>query len=153
MKVCHLILILLCTFVSSNNINIMEEINKEEYNVLTHGIIGAAMEVHKLMGPGLLEGVYEECLAEELTQRGLKVERQVSLPIVYKGKLVGHPLVIDMLVEDCIIVELKAVNELLDIYSAQLLSYLRLSKLKLGLLINFNSVRLLDGVKRIVNGF
>ena len=131
----------------------MEEINKEEYNVLTHGIIGAAMEVHKLMGPGLLEGVYEECLAEELIQRGFKVERQVSLPIVYKGKQVGHPLVIDLLVDDRIIVELKAVNELLDIYSAQLLSYLRLSKLKLGLLINFNSVRLLDGVKRIVNGF
>ena len=131
----------------------MEEINKEEYNVLTHEIIGAAMEVHKLMGPGLLEGVYEECLAEELIQRGFKVERQVSLPIVYKGKQVGHPLVIDLLVDDRIIVELKAVNELLDIYSAQLLSYLRLSKLKLGLLINFNSVRLLDGVKRIANGF
>ena len=131
----------------------MEEINKEEYNVLTHEIIGVAMEVHKLMGPGLLEGVYEECLAEELIQRGFKVERQVSLPIVYKGKQVGHPLVIDLLVDDRIIVELKAVNELLDIYSAQLLSYLRLSKLKLGLLINFNSVRLLDGVKRIVNGF
>ncbi len=129
----------------------MEERSKEEYNLLSHEIIGAALEVHKHLGPGLLEIVYEECLAEELSLRGLKVERQVSLPIIYKGKEIGHPLTMDMLVEGCIIIELKAVKEMHDIYSAQLLSYLKLSNLKLGFLINFNSVQLRDGVKRIVN--
>ena len=137
---------------SSNIISIMEGRSSEECNALSHEIIGAALEVHKQLGPGLLEIVYEECLAEELALRGYKVERQVSLPIIYKGKEIGHPLTIDMLVEGSIIIELKSVKEMHDVYSAQLLSYLRLSNLKLGFLINFNCVQLRDGLKRIVNG-
>ena len=129
-----------------------KDISIEEYNQLSHDIIGAAIEVHKHLGPGLLESIYEECLAEELTEQGYTVERQVKLPIVYKGKIVGTPLAIDLLVEGCVIVELKAVNQMLDIYAAQLLSYLKLSDKKLGLLINFNCEQLRDGVKRIVNG-
>ena len=124
----------------------------EDYNTLSHEIIGAAIEVHKQLGPGLLETVYESCLIAELQSRGIKVEHQVQVPITYKGVVVGHPLIIDLLVEDCIIVELKTVNELLDIHSAQLLSYLRITDKKLGLLINFNTVQLRDGLKRVVNG-
>ena len=130
----------------------MEARTIEEYNELTHSIIGAALEVHKILGPGLLEGVYEDCFVEELQLRGLRVERQVHTPIIYKGREVGNPLIIDILVEGCVIVELKTVQELLDIHSAQLLSYLRLTGKKLGLLINFNTVHLRDGLKRIVNG-
>jgi GxxExxY protein len=130
----------------------MEARTIEEYNELTHSIIGAALEVHKILGPGLLEAVYEECFVEELQLRGLRVERQVHTPIIYKGREVGNPLIIDILVEGCVIVELKTVQELLDIHSAQLLSYLRLTGKKLGLLINFNTVHLRDGLKRVVNG-
>ena len=130
----------------------MEAKTIEEYNELTHSIIGAALEVHKILGPGLLEAVYEDCFVEELQLRGLRVERQVHTPIIYKGREVGNPLIIDILVEGCVIVELKTVQELLDIHSAQLLSYLRLTGKKLGLLINFNTVHLRDGLKRVVNG-
>jgi len=130
----------------------MEARTIEEYNELTHSIIGAALEVHKILGPGLLEAVYEDCFVEELQLRGLRVERQVHTPIIYKGREVGNPLIIDILVEGCVIVELKTVQELLDIHSAQLLSYLRLTGKKLGLLINFNTVHLRDGLKRVVNG-
>ena len=91
-------------------------------------------------------------IVEELQLRGLRVERQVHTPIIYKGREVGNPLIIDILVEGCVIVELKTVQELLDIHSAQLLSYLRLTGKKLGLLINFNTVHLRDGLKRVVNG-
>ena len=131
----------------------MKEIKSvEEYNQASHDIIGAAIEVHKNLGPGLLETVYEECLATELIQRGYQVERQVCRPIIYKGMSVGHPLKIDLLVEGCIIVELKAVDQMLDIYTAQLLTYLKLADMKLGLLINFNTIQLRDGIKRVVNG-
>ncbi len=125
---------------------------KDQINVLSHQIIGAALEVHKRLGPGLLEVVYEDCLIEELQLLGIPVERQVQLPIIYRDKPIGHPLIIDLLVDKCIIIELKTVNQLSDLHAAQLLSYLRLSGLKLGLLINFNNVRLADGIKRIVNG-
>ena len=125
---------------------------KDQINVLSHQIIGAALEVHKRLGPGLLEAVYEECLIEELQLLGIPVERQVRLPIIYRDKPIGHPLIIDILVDKSIIIELKTVNQLSDLHAAQLLSYLRLSGLKLGLLINFNSVRLADGIKRVVNG-
>ena len=130
----------------------MSKYNIEQLNELSHSIIGAALEVHKTLGPGLLEVVYEDCLMVELQQRGIDVKRQVERPIIYKGTAVGHPLKIDLLVEDCIIVELKTVNELSDIHTAQLLSYLKLSGLKLGLLINFNCVMLQDGLRRVVNG-
>lgn len=123
----------------------------EQLNDLSHEIIGAALEVHKHLGPGLLETVYEDCMVVELQRRGIHVERQVQRPIIYKGANIGHPLVIDLLVESCVIVELKAVRDISDLHAAQLLSYLRLSDLKLGLLINFNCVRLQDGLKRIVN--
>ena len=85
----------------------MEARTIEEYNELTHSIIGAALEVHKILGPGLLEAVYEDCFVEELQLRGLRVERQVHTPIIYKGREVGNPLIIDILVEGCVIVELK----------------------------------------------
>ena len=130
----------------------MEPKTLEDFNELTHAIIGAALEVHKTLGPGLLEAVYEECLIAELQMRGLQVAHQVHVPIIYKGQEVGNPLIIDLLVENSVIVELKTVPELLDIHSAQLLSYLRLTGNKLGLLINFNSVYLRDGLKRVVNG-
>ena len=124
----------------------------EEYNELTHAIIGAALEVHRTLGPGLLEAVYEECLISELQMRGLQIDHQVQVPILYKGQEVGNPLIIDILVENSVIVELKTVQELQDIHSAQLLSYLRLTGNKLGLLINFNTVHLRDGLKRVANG-
>ena len=131
---------------------IMELKTIEEYNELTHAIIGAALEVHKALGPGLMEAIYEECLIAELQMRGIKVAHQVHVPILYKGQQVGNPLIIDLLVEDSVIVELKTVQELQDIHSAQLLSYLRLTGNKLGLLINFNTAHLRDGLKRVVNG-
>lgn len=125
---------------------------EEEYNVLSGRIIGAAMEVHKILGPGLLEAVYEACFLAELRLRGLRVEQQVPVPIVYKGQQVGTPLKLDIIVEDSVIVELKTVSEILEIHSAQLLSYLRLTGKKLGLAINFNCVHLKEGIKRVVNG-
>ncbi len=130
----------------------MNEQEKEHLNALSHEIIGAALEVHKHMGPGLLEAVYEDCLMYELEQRGLKVARQVQRPIIYKGNPVGHPLFIDILVEDRVILELKAVSQLSETNVAQLLSYLKLSGLYLGLLINFNTAHLKDGIRRVVNG-
>ncbi len=120
-------------------------------NALSNVIIGAAIEVHRWLGPGLLEGVYEECLAVELGGRGIRFERQRRLPIQYKGRPVAGDLRIDLLVEDRIIVELKAVEKLLPVHGAQLLSYLRLANKSLGLLINFHVPLLRDGVRRIAN--
>ena len=120
-------------------------------NEVGYAIIGAAIEVHRALGPGLLEGVYEECLAMELSLRGLRSERQRRLPVVYKGRQVAADLRIDLLVEDQVIVEVKAVENLIPVHSAQLLSYLRLSGKPLGLLINFNVPLLRDGVRRIAN--
>jgi len=120
-------------------------------NELSTIIIGAAIEVHKQLGPGLLESAYEHCLAYELRLMGLDVKQQVALPIVYKGIKLDAGYRIDLLVEDKVIVEIKAVEVLADIHTAQLLTYLKLKDLKLGLLINFNTVLLKDGIKRIVN--
>src|SRR5690606_34755719 len=120
-------------------------------NEISRKIIGAAIEVHKQLGPGLLESSYEVCLAYELRQHGLSVQTQVALPVVYKEVKLNAGYKIDILVENQVIIELKAVAALADIHTAQLLTYLRLKNLKLGLLINFNSVRVIDGVKRIVN--
>ena len=119
---------------------------------LSGAIIGAAMRVHSALGPGLLESAYEACLAHELKKQGFHVEVQMMLPIVYDGVHIDAGYRLDLLVEDTIIVELKAVRELLPIHHAQLLSYLKLSKKRLGLLINFHKIQLRDGVKRIVNG-
>jgi GxxExxY protein len=122
-----------------------------DLNKITEIIIGAAIEVHKEFGPGLLESVYEYCLKEEIQQRGLRVETQVQLPIVYKGKILEKDFYIDMLVEDSVVVELKAVEELHPVHEVQLVTYLKLSGKKLGLLINFNVKTLKDGIRRKVN--
>ena len=114
-------------------------------------IIGAAIEVHKQLGPGLLESTYETCLAYELKQLGLDVKQQIALPVVYKEVKLDAGYRIDLLIENKVIVEIKSVEALADIHTAQLLTYLKLKDLKLGLLINFNSVRVVDGLKRIVN--
>lgn len=120
-------------------------------NELSSIIIGAAIEVHTQLGPGLLESVYETCLYYELKEIGLKVERQVDLPVKYKNLLLDSGLRLDMIVQDKVIIELKAVQELCDVHVAQILTYLKLTDLKLGLLINFNEVRLKHGLRRIVN--
>ncbi len=121
------------------------------YNALSRQVIGAAIEVHKELGAGLLESVYEFCLKTELERRGLKVETQVDLPLFYKGELTGKYYRIDMLVDDKIVVELKAVEKLLPIHEVQLVTYLKLTNKALGLLINFNVPVLKDGIKRKIN--
>ena len=123
-----------------------------EYNIISKKIINASIEVHNELGAGLLESVYEHCLFEELKNRGLSVKRQISLPIYYKGKKLDKEFVIDILVEDKIILELKSVEEILPIHEFQLLTYLKLSNKKLGLLINFNVPQLKNGIRRKING-
>lgn len=122
-------------------------------NELSSKIIGAAIEVHKQLGPGLLESTYEVCLAHELRSMGLIVYQQVPLPVVYKGIQLEAGYRIDLIVEEKIILEIKSVEALADIHTAQLLTYLRLKEMKLGLLINFNTVKVTDGIKRIKNGY
>lgn len=126
-------------------------VNKNE---ITSEIIGAAIEVHRTLGgPGLLEGVYEEALAWELQYRGCLIERQVIVPIKYKGHQLGNPLRLDMLVEKQIIVECKATTQYNSIYEAQLLTYLRLLDLQVGLVLNFGEKYVKEGVHRVVNKF
>ena len=122
-------------------------------NNLTEQIIGAAIEVHKELGPGLFESTYERCLVHELQLRGIKTERQKKQPIIYKGLEIDEGYRIGILVENEIILELKVVNELNNIHTAQLLTYLKLSGCKLGYLINFNTEVLKNGIKRIVNNY
>ncbi|MCX6579431.1 MAG: GxxExxY protein [Candidatus Aminicenantes bacterium] len=126
---------------------------KLELNELTDKIIGSAIEVHRELGPGLLESAYEACLFFELAQAGLKVERQKALPVYYKSIRIDCGYRLDLLVEDQIIVELKSIEALLPIHKAQLISYLRMSGCSVGLLINFNVALLKDGLQRIVNQF
>ncbi|MCY4062555.1 MAG: GxxExxY protein [Chloroflexi bacterium] len=114
---------------------------------LTHEIIGAAMEVHSEMGAGLIEQIYENALCVELTKRGIRYQKQVRVPVQYKGEAVGD-LYADLVVEGRVIVELKSVRELAPIHQAQLITYLKLSRIKTGLLINFNVVSLKKGVRR-----
>ena len=125
---------------------------KASANKITGEIIGAAIEVHKVLGPGLLESAYEECLCHELGLRGVAFERQVPLSMEYKGITLDCGYRLDLVVEDHVIVELKSVNKIDPIHEAQLLTYLRLRKERLGLIINFNVAVLRDGVRRIVNG-
>ena len=122
-------------------------------NQLSGSIITAAINVHRQLGPGLLESAYEACLVYELSLQSLKVEQQKPLPVKYKTVELDCAYRLDLLVNNSVIVEIKAVEKLLPIHSAQLLSYLKLSNCPLGLLINFNSVLLKDGLKRIVNNF
>jgi len=121
-------------------------------NEISERIIGAAIEVHRYFGPGLVEQVYEEALCHELTLRGIRFERQKLVPIFYKDNRLGTPLRLDLLVEEKVIVDLKAKEEVIAFDRAKLLSYLRLSKLRLGLMINFHSAVLKDGISRVVNG-
>jgi GxxExxY protein len=122
-------------------------------NELSYKIIGAAIAVHQsLGGPGLLESVYESALCYELTSNGLKVERQKSVPVIYKGVVIREPFILDILVENKLIIEVKAVEKEIEIYKAQLLTYLRLSNIKLGLLINFGRPSIKEGIHRVVNG-
>lgn len=120
-------------------------------NELSSIIIGAAIEVHTQLGPGLLESIYETCLYHELNEIGLKVERQVQVPLTYKNLFLETGLKLDLIIEDKVIIELKAVKELCDVHVAQTLTYLKLTNLKLGLLVNFNETRLKHGLRRIVN--
>jgi GxxExxY protein len=120
-------------------------------NDLSGEIIGAAIEVHRALGPGLLESIYEQALVMELGDRGLTVSEQVEVQVAYKGKPLSGLLRLDILVNDLIVVEIKAVERILSVHEAQLLSYLRLSNKKLGLLINFNVSVLTKAVRRIVN--
>ncbi|MBE2225093.1 MAG: GxxExxY protein [Anaerolineae bacterium] len=119
---------------------------------ITKEIIGAAIEVHRYLGPGLLESAYQICLAHEMMRRGIHFEREKPLPIMYKGIKLDEGYRLDFLVEGLVIVELKAVKKLDDIHLAQTLSYLKLAELRLGLLLNFNVIRLKEGgIKRVVN--
>lgn len=124
-----------------------------EVNEITGKIIGAAIEVHKALGPGLLESAYEECLYFELLQTGLKVEKQKALPVVYKEVKLEAGYRIDLLVEGSVVVELKSVEALNDVHTAQVLTYLKLSGCKTGLLMNFNVAKLTNGIKRFKNGY
>lgn len=123
-----------------------------ELNKITEHIIGSAIEVHRHLGPGLLESTYEVCLAYELSQLGMTVECQQKIPLVYKEVRLKCGFRLDMLVNGLVVVEVKAVDKLIPIHEAQLLSYLKLTDRRLGLLINFNVHLLKDGVKRIANG-
>ena len=126
---------------------------KAAINSITESIISAAIAVHRELGPGLLESAYESCLVYELLQQGLTVERQKALPVTYRGVKIDCGYRIDLLVEDSVIVELKAVERIDPIHEAQLLSYLKLSGYQIGLLINFNVRMLKQGIKRLVNNF
>lgn len=127
--------------------------SRDELNEISGKIIEFSIKVHKALGPGMLEGAYEICLMHELAEHGYQVRSQVTLPIVYDGVKLDAGYRIDLLVEECVIVELKAVDKLIPVHEAQLLSYLRMSDLRLGLLINFNVKLLRDGVRRVVNNF
>lgn len=128
-------------------------ISKAEFEKIGKKIVQASYEVHKELGPGLLESVYEICLIEELKSMNLKVERQVKLPVNFKGKALNKEFIIDLLVEDCIIIELKAVEILLAVHEVQLVTYMKLADIKLGYLINFNVPVIKQGIKRKVNNY
>lgn len=123
-----------------------------ELDEISGQVIGAAIAVHQELGPGLLESAYEACLVHELRQRGVQTEQQIPQPVFYKGLQLECGYRLDLLVENRVIVELKAVETLLPIHEAQLLTYLKLRQLRLGLLINFNVPILKNGIKRILNG-
>ena len=122
-----------------------------DLNKITEKILGAAIAVHRELGPGLLESAYEACLAYELVESGLHVEKQKALPITYRGINLDCGYRLDLLVEDAVIVELKAVERLEAIHEAQLLSYLKLSQCPVGLLLNFNVIELRQGIRRLVH--
>jgi GxxExxY protein len=128
-------------------------ISKTEYERIAKHIVNAVFEVHKELGPGLLESVYEVCLVEELRNRGLFVESQVKIPVIFKGKTLEKEFIVDLLVENCVIIELKAVENLLPVHEVQLVTYLKLADKKLGFLINFNVSLIKIGIHRKINGY
>jgi GxxExxY protein len=121
-----------------------------EFDALSNKVIGCAIEVHRTLGPGLLESTYEKCLAHELGQAGIEFKLQQVLPVQYKGFTLDCGYRIDVLVQDTLILELKCVDSVLGIHQAQLLTYMKLAGIKTGLLINFNVMQLKDGIKRFV---
>lgn len=123
----------------------------DKLNELSYKVIGLAIEVHKNLGPGLLESAYEECLYFELVNTGLSVKKQVPLPIIYKDIKLDHGYRIDLLVEDSIVIELKTVENFTDVHFAQILTYLKLGNFPLGLLMNFDSKILKNNIKRFIN--
>jgi GxxExxY protein len=125
---------------------------RERLNKITETIIGAAIQVHRALGPGLIESAYTACLAFELEKRGLKVEQQKPVPLVYEQVKLECGYRMDLLVEQSVVVEVKSIDALAPIHEAQVLSYLRLSGSKLALLINFNVTVLKDGIRRFING-
>ena len=127
--------------------------DRERLDRITEAIIGAAIEVHRVLGPGLLKSAYEAYLHHELVQRGLQVEVQKPLPVVYRGVTLECGYRLDLVVEDAVVVEIKAVDALVPIHEAQLLSYLKLSGYRVGVLMNFNVLKLKDGIRRRVNQF
>jgi len=124
----------------------------KKLNTISGIVLDSCIEVHKHLGPGLLESVYELCLIKELQSRNIKAEGQVVIPIIYKNEIIDKNFCIDVLVEDEVIVELKTVEKVLPIHKAQIMTYLKLSNKKLGLLINFNVPLLKDGFERVLNG-
>ena len=123
---------------------------KDQINQVTEKVIGAAINVHRALGPGLLESAYEACLAFELVECGLKVEQQKPIPVIYKTVRLDCGYRLDLLVNNIVIVEIKSVDHLMPIHGAQLLSYLKLSECKVGLLINFNVKMLKEGIRRLI---
>jgi GxxExxY protein len=136
-----------------NGIHNRRDAETQSFNELTERVIGACIEIHRSLGPGLLESAYEECLCHELSLAGIRFERQTPLPVHYKEVNLDCGYRLDLVIEQKLIVELKAVESLLPIHEAHLLTYLKLSGLTLGLLINFNVPVLKSGIKRIVNHF
>ena len=121
-----------------------------EMNKLSFEILDCAYKVHSELGPGLLESTYETCLSFELLKKDIKFQRQLEMPVVYKGNLLDAGYRLDLLIEDMIVIEIKSVEQLAPIHQAQLLTYLKLSGKKLGLLVNFNEVHLKDGIRRFI---
>jgi len=125
--------------------------NERDYELTTQRIIGAAIEVHRVLGPGLLESAYEECLAWEMVQNGLMVKRQICIPVRYKDLRLEEGYRVDMLVNEVVIVELKCVEAFLPLHTAQVLTYLKMTGLQLGLLLNFKVDLMRKGIKRVAN--
>lgn len=123
----------------------------EEYNWITKIIIDCCFHIHKELGPGLLESVYQKCLALELRERELDFQEQVKLPVIYKGQNIGLEFRLDFIVEEAIIIELKSVDTIHPIHQAQIINYLKISNLPVGLLINFNVPLIKNGIKRFIN--
>jgi GxxExxY protein len=123
----------------------------DRWNALSHQIIGCCLAVHRRLGPGLLESVYDDSVAEEFTIRGIEFQRQLPVPVKYFGKVVGTPLRLDFLIGDTVVLEIKAIESLQRVHSAQILTYLKLTAKPLGLLINFNVPQLREGIRRIIH--